>query len=170
MHALLLDLPGQGLDVAGRLTGLVVDIGGRQPDQGLSGFRDAQAFFHETLDNDHGRLEIRHWSIGDVDWLRKRHDWAGLTSIGMIERQVERVLAERGSADPALGAVPLDLPLLEMVIEELERFRAERGLSWSPERKARLIGLGYGMMLEEKESSGGKAEAGRLAYLFKAAS
>lgn len=99
----------------------------------------------------------------------------GLQSLGfsidwLLSGAGPMMLAERAAADPAPAPPPLDLPLLEMVIEELERFRAERGLSWSPERRARLIGLGYGMMLEDKESSGGKADAGRLAYLFKAAS
>jgi len=60
-------------------------------EQRARGFADCAALFHETVDNDHGRLELRrHWSIGDVAWLAERHDWAGLASIGLIERAVER--------------------------------------------------------------------------------
>lgn len=55
------------------------------------GFADCRALFHETVDNDHGRLKVRrHWAIGDVACLAGRHDWAGLASIGLIEREIER--------------------------------------------------------------------------------
>ena len=37
-------------------------------------FADCKALFHETTDQDHGRLEIRrHWSTSDIAWLTERH-------------------------------------------------------------------------------------------------
>lgn len=52
-------------------------------------FADAETLFHETVDNDHGRLEVRrHWITGDIAWLTARHDWPGLATIGMIEAEV----------------------------------------------------------------------------------
>ena len=63
-------------------------------EQRACAFAHCQALFHQTIDNDHGRLETRrHWSIGDIDWLNQRHDWADLTSIGLIEREGERNVA-----------------------------------------------------------------------------
>ena len=60
-------------------------------EQRACAFAHCQALFHETIDNDHGRLETRrHWSTGDIAWLTERHHWEGLTSIGLIEREVER--------------------------------------------------------------------------------
>lgn len=45
----------------------------------------------ETLDKDHGRLEIRRYSLSsELDWLTSRHEWAGLAAVGRVEsiRQV----------------------------------------------------------------------------------
>ena len=64
---------------------------------------------------------------------------------------------------------PIDEDLLKMIIEELERFRESRNLSWSAERKARLITYGYAMMIEEKEE-GRETSPRSLSFLLKAAS
>jgi predicted transposase YbfD/YdcC len=41
----------------------------------------------ETVEKDHGRIEIRrYWLVGEFDWLDGRANWAKLQSIGMIER------------------------------------------------------------------------------------
>ena len=49
-------------------------------------FKDAKASRHETLEKSHGRIETRRFtSIGDIDWLKERHDWVGLKSIVMVE-------------------------------------------------------------------------------------
>jgi len=45
----------------------------------------------ETVEKDHGRLEIRrHWQSDDLDWFADRDLWEGLRSVGMVEsvRQV----------------------------------------------------------------------------------
>ncbi len=42
--------------------------------------------FHETIDGDHGRIEIRrHWIISDIDWLADKPLWKNLHRIGMVE-------------------------------------------------------------------------------------
>lgn len=49
-------------------------------------FRDAKVSRHETLEKSHGRIETRRFtSTDDIDWLKERHDWAGLKSIVMVE-------------------------------------------------------------------------------------
>jgi predicted transposase YbfD/YdcC len=51
------------------------------------GFVGVAHQYTETLDKDHGRLEKRrYWLVEEVEWLVARHDWAGLSSISMIER------------------------------------------------------------------------------------
>jgi predicted transposase YbfD/YdcC len=54
-------------------------------------FRDVPHQTHRTFDAEHGRQEIRrYWVTDDIVWLRERHGvdtWAGLTSIGLVERQ-----------------------------------------------------------------------------------
>jgi predicted transposase YbfD/YdcC len=42
--------------------------------------------YYESTEKSHGRIEIRKcWSFADVDWLTRRHDWAGLKSIAAVE-------------------------------------------------------------------------------------
>lgn len=44
--------------------------------------------FHETLDADHGRIEIRrYWICDNIDWLEQRKNWSGLKSIGVAESE-----------------------------------------------------------------------------------
>ena len=57
-------------------------------------FRDIAHDFDQTIDNGHGRIEVRrHWTISEpelIAHLDPDHKWAGLRSIGMVEskRQV----------------------------------------------------------------------------------
>lgn len=82
-------------------------------EQRACGFAHCQALFHETIDNDHGRLETRrHWSTGDIAWLTERHHWAGLTSIGLIEREVERNGKCETSRHLYISSLPADAELL----------------------------------------------------------
>ena len=49
-------------------------------------FKDTKVSRYETLEKSHGRIETRSFtSIGDIDWLKARHDWMGLKSIVMVE-------------------------------------------------------------------------------------
>lgn len=47
---------------------------------------------HETTDSDHGRIEIRRYSMtSDIDWLVDRNPgWRDLTSIGRVESNIEK--------------------------------------------------------------------------------
>lgn len=41
---------------------------------------------HETIDKDHGRLEIRRYSLSSqLDWLVQKPEWTGLQAVGRIE-------------------------------------------------------------------------------------
>ena len=41
---------------------------------------------HETIDKDHGRLEIRRLTLStDIDWLEQKTEWAGLQAVGRVE-------------------------------------------------------------------------------------
>lgn len=70
---------------------------------------------------------------------------------------------------PSVPEEPLDEALLNLVVEELERFREERGVRWSAERKARLITFGYAMMLAERVE-GRKYNSSSFRFMLKAAS
>jgi len=49
-------------------------------------FETVQHSYTETLEKDHGRIERRrHWISSKLDWFREKDEWAGLTSVGMVE-------------------------------------------------------------------------------------
>ena len=51
-----------------------------------SPFKDIAVSRHQTLEKSHGRIETRSiTALDQIDWLKKRHDWAGLKSIVMVE-------------------------------------------------------------------------------------
>lgn len=42
--------------------------------------------YYETIEKSHGRIEVRKcWTCRDVDWLKRRHQWAGLSSLAVVE-------------------------------------------------------------------------------------
>lgn len=44
--------------------------------------------YHETLDGDHGRIEVRRvWSPSAIDWFADRNQWSGLRSFALVEAQ-----------------------------------------------------------------------------------
>lgn len=59
-------------------------------------FQEVAHDFHETVNKDHGRLEVRrHWTITEPEYLQylnTKERWVGLASIGMVE--AERTVGE----------------------------------------------------------------------------
>ncbi len=54
----------------------------------VNGFGDFDYSFYESIDKDHGRIEIRrYWSVSDVSWIEGREQWKGLKSICMVESE-----------------------------------------------------------------------------------
>ena len=52
----------------------------------------AELLSHQQVDKGHGRVEKRTATVcHDVDWLRERHDWPGLSAVGKVT--AERRLA-----------------------------------------------------------------------------
>ena len=82
-------------------------------EQRAASFAHCQARFHETVDCDHGRLEVRrHWATDDIDWLKERHAWPGLQSVALIERQVERNGQSETTQHLYISSLPADAVLL----------------------------------------------------------
>ena len=65
------------------------------------GFKDIPHRFHETLDADHGRIEIRrYWTVDRLDGLEDKAQWKGFNLIGMVESERDtggKVTRERRS-------------------------------------------------------------------------
>lgn len=55
-------------------------------DAAKNDFHDISHDFYETVDGDHGRVEIRrYWTVSELDWLCGKENWKGIKSIGMAE-------------------------------------------------------------------------------------
>jgi predicted transposase YbfD/YdcC len=64
-------------------------------------FRDVAHDFHQTVEKNHGRLEIRrHWTLSDPEFMTfvdPGGKWTGLQSIGLVEAQ--RTIADQTSIE-----------------------------------------------------------------------
>lgn len=61
-------------------------------------FADVPHEYEHTLDGSHGRVEERrYWLVSDLTWLTAKQEWAGLESLGMVERQ--RTVAGKTTLD-----------------------------------------------------------------------
>jgi predicted transposase YbfD/YdcC len=53
-------------------------------------FTEIDHAYHETVDGDHGRIEIRKYGItAEIDWLGAKASWANVHSLGMVESRRE---------------------------------------------------------------------------------
>jgi predicted transposase YbfD/YdcC len=51
-------------------------------------FAEVSHQYYHTVDGEHGRIEERHyWLVSELGWLAEKQEWAGLRSIGLVERQ-----------------------------------------------------------------------------------
>lgn len=57
-------------------------------EQKQNSFKDATFDYYETVDADHGKIEIRrYWTTSDINWLHCKQNWAKLETICMVERE-----------------------------------------------------------------------------------
>lgn len=64
----------------------------------VEGFGRYPYDYHETIDGDHGRIEVRRvWSTSAIDWFADREQWPGLRSFGRVEAQ--RTVGEHTSVE-----------------------------------------------------------------------
>ncbi|MEO5368435.1 MAG: ISAs1 family transposase, partial [Magnetococcus sp. WYHC-3] len=88
------------LALKGNQSALQEDVSLWMSEQKDLSFKDVEHDFLETVDGDHGRVETRrYWITSEIDWLRERHDWRDLRSIGLVESERiignERTVATR---------------------------------------------------------------------------
>ena len=95
-------------------------------------FQDIKHDFHQTLDNGHGRQEIRRcWTISDPDFLtfiNPKHKWAGLQSIGLVE--AERHLADTVTKESRFFIASLDGQAAQFALAVRHHWHIENRLHW----------------------------------------
>jgi predicted transposase YbfD/YdcC len=98
-------------------------------EQQAKGFKDAKIRRHETVDGDHGRIEMRRYTvIHDVKWLRERHGWPGLRSVIVVESTREF----RGKTERETRLYISSLDLAAEVVAQMIRdhWTVENNLHW----------------------------------------
>ena len=93
-------------------------------------FQQTQYTKSETVDGDHGRIEVRRcYATDDCEWLRRKVEWQGLRSIAMVES--ERSV---GEAEPSherryyISSLSADAKELNRVIRS--HWSIENSLHW----------------------------------------
>ena len=83
----------------------------------------------ETVDGDHGRIEIRRaWATDDLAWLADRPRWPGLRSVLRVD--ATRTLGERTTCETRffISSLPPDAALLARVVRS--HWAIENSLHW----------------------------------------
>lgn len=92
----------------------------------LSGFNIDTS---ETIEKDHGRLEIRrYWTTSDIDWLQGKDAWKKFRTICMVEREVHangKISKETGYY---IGSIPSDAKLFGRAVRS--HWGVENSLHW----------------------------------------
>jgi predicted transposase YbfD/YdcC len=53
---------------------------------------------HETVDKDHGRIEIRRYGLSaGIDWLEQKSEWKGLAAVGWVESM--RIIGDKTTVE-----------------------------------------------------------------------
>ncbi len=72
-------------------------------------FKNLSFDFHETVDGDHGKIEIRrYWTTSDIDWLQGKENWKSLETICMVERERHFVEKIENETSYYIGSIKND--------------------------------------------------------------
>ena len=95
-------------------------------------FHNVKHDYHQTLDNGHGRQEIRRcWTISEPDFihfLNPNHKWVGLKSIGLVE--AERHLADTVTKERRFFIASLDGQAEQFARAVRHHWHIENRLHW----------------------------------------
>ena len=92
-------------------------------------YKDTKISTHETVDADHGRVEMRNYTaVHDAAWLRERHDWPGLKGVLIVENK--REFGERVERETRhyITSLTLDAKLSGPMIRD--HWAVENSLHW----------------------------------------
>ncbi len=117
------------LSLKGNQTRLHDDIRTFFLDAEAHAFADTPHTTAETVDGDHGRIEVRRaWATDDLAWLPARSRWPGLRSVLRVDR--ERTVGDRTTHETRffLSSLPPDAATLARVVRS--HWAIENSLHW----------------------------------------
>jgi predicted transposase YbfD/YdcC len=93
--------------------------------------REPGLAFVETVDKEHGRLEIRrYWQSADLGWFADRADWAELKSVGVVEA-VREVTGQAPSLERRYYLSSLGVDIGRFARAVRGHWSVENSLHWS---------------------------------------
>jgi predicted transposase YbfD/YdcC len=117
------------LSLKGNQTLLHADIQAFFTDAHAHGFRDLAHTTAETIDGDHGRVEVRRaWATDQLDWLADRARWPGLQSVVRVD--AERTIGTRTTSESRyfISSLPAHARPLARIIRA--HWAIENSLHW----------------------------------------
>lgn len=117
------------LSLKGNQTRLHDEIRTLFTDAEARAFRDLPHTTAETVDGDHGRIEVRRaWATDDLGWLADRSRWSGLRSVLRVD--AERTVGDRTSRETRffISSLPPDATQLARVVRS--HWAIENSLHW----------------------------------------
>jgi predicted transposase YbfD/YdcC len=98
-------------------------------EQMARGFQDATTTHAREVDGEHGRIDGRTITVlHDLDWLRQRHRWPGLTAIVIVESS--RETAAKTETETRFYITSLNLPADQMARIVRDHWGIENSLHW----------------------------------------
>lgn len=98
-------------------------------EQTANGFKDAAISRDQTVDGDHGRIETRTTTVvHEVEWLRMRHAWPGLTGLVIINSH--REIDGKAESETRLYITSLSLPAQSLAAVIRSHWAVENSLHW----------------------------------------
>ena len=98
-------------------------------EQIANGFKHTSVTRVETVDGEHGRIETRTVTVmHDLDWLRQRHDWPGLTALAMVDSV--RETADKTEHERRFYITSSALPADQLAPAIRDHWRVENSLHW----------------------------------------
>ncbi len=98
-------------------------------EQAERNFAELKVSRHQTVDADHGRLEIRDYVVTeDIEWLTKRHPWKGLRSVVAVTAR--RETADKTSSETRffISSLAADAKIIAPAIRD--HWSIENSLHW----------------------------------------
>ena len=92
-------------------------------------FKEVCFDYHETVEADHGKIEIRkHWTTSDIAWLQAKEHWQNLNTICMVER--ERQFEDKTESQTSYYIGSIDNNAKAFAAAVRSHWRIENSLHW----------------------------------------
>lgn len=92
-------------------------------------FKDIPVETYETVDAEHGKIEVRkYWTTSDIDWLQRKENWKELKTICMVQR--ERQFKNKAEFETSyyIGSIENDAELFANAVRS--HWKIENSLHW----------------------------------------